>query len=220
MTDAKTPTSHMDTLYAQAAEFQRFLPGATLVGGSAIAYYCHHRRSDDHDHVLPNLHDNYDSIVDTLNNVDGWQLSRTASNRPNTILGTYKDYMAGVRQLRRKRPLQTQAISVGAHTLTLPTLNECARIKLWMLTQRQHLRDFVDVAALTDIIGVDDMRNIVNQMDDYYTIDASVKQMTLIALVSDFPRDKNTVAHIKSYKNILPPYDDWRQVTTICRQLI
>jgi len=76
-----------------AAKLQRLVPDAVLVGGSAAAFYAHHRRSFDHDHVLADLRDRFDAVLDALES----DTNRVTYGK--IILGRLGDIEAGVRQL-------------------------------------------------------------------------------------------------------------------------
>lgn len=55
-----------------AARLQELVPDAVLVGGSAAALYAGHRDSYDHDHVLADLDDRFDAVLDAVESHDGW----------------------------------------------------------------------------------------------------------------------------------------------------
>jgi hypothetical protein len=90
---------------------QSVLPGAVLVGGTASALYTGHCFSFDHDHVLPDLRERFDSVLAELEAVAGWETARV--NRPVQILGSLDGVETGVRQLRRPQPLETTVMRVG-----------------------------------------------------------------------------------------------------------
>src|SRR5215211_113509 len=52
-----------EQLLSSAAHLQEILPGATLVGGTAVAIFAQHRLSRDADHVLPDLRDRFDTVL-------------------------------------------------------------------------------------------------------------------------------------------------------------
>lgn len=80
-TDADTPDSGVDPALAEvvlesAARLQRIVPDAILVGGSAAAYYAGHRISFDHDHVLTDLRERFDVVLDALEREPDWAMNR------------------------------------------------------------------------------------------------------------------------------------------------
>ena len=92
---------------------QSVLPGAVLVGGTATALYTKHRQSFDHDHVLVDLKERFDTVLAELESVAGWQTARI--KRPVLILGSLDGVETGVRQLPRAKPLETAVMRVGGH---------------------------------------------------------------------------------------------------------
>ncbi|MGH3924627.1 MAG: hypothetical protein ACRDTT_17500, partial [Pseudonocardiaceae bacterium] len=59
-----------------AARLQELVPDAVLVGGSAATLYAGHRDSYDHDHVLADLADRFDAVLDAVESQDGWVTNR------------------------------------------------------------------------------------------------------------------------------------------------
>ena len=64
-----------------AGRLQELVPDAVLVGGSAAALYAGHRDSYDHDHVVRNLADRFDAVLDALESEDGWVTNRRHSRK-------------------------------------------------------------------------------------------------------------------------------------------
>jgi hypothetical protein len=114
-----------EVVLASLCRLQSVPPDAVLVGGTASALYAAHRFS--FDHVLPNLRDRFDSVLEELEAVAGWETARV--RRPVLILGSLDGVETSVRQLRRTQPLETTVIRVGEYAGTLPTLPEVLRIK-------------------------------------------------------------------------------------------
>lgn len=75
-----------------AAQLQVTVPDAVLVGGSAAALHAGHRDSFDHDHVLADLIDRYETVLDAVEATEGWATSVRASRDPDVIkeLSRYK----------------------------------------------------------------------------------------------------------------------------------
>ena len=78
-----------------------------LVGGSAAALHAHHRESLDHDHVVADLAERFDSILENLEALGEWSTARVQPGK--IILGELGGIETGVRQLLRSRPLETTA---------------------------------------------------------------------------------------------------------------
>ncbi|MDE0196423.1 MAG: hypothetical protein OXP08_12830, partial [bacterium] len=96
-----------------AARLQSVVPDAVLVGGSAAALHAGHRDSLDHDHVLADLIDRYEAVLEAVEATEGWATSVRASKPPFTIMGRLDGIEAGLRQMRRVRPLETVEVAVG-----------------------------------------------------------------------------------------------------------
>ena len=72
-----------DLVLSSAAQLQRILPDAILVGGTASAIYAEHRFSRDADHVLTDLRQRFDEVLAELESVAGWKTARV--KRPGPI---------------------------------------------------------------------------------------------------------------------------------------
>src|ERR1700733_316415 len=102
----------LDRVLEKAAELQELVLGAVLVGGTAAALYARHRESLDHAHVLADLDERFDSILEHLEALADWS---TAKAQPGKIiLGELGGIETGVRQLLRSRPLEIAEVEVGA----------------------------------------------------------------------------------------------------------
>ncbi len=64
-----------------------------LVGGSAAALWANHRFSDDHDHVLQDLSDRFDAVLEAVEATDGWVTNRVTPGK--IILGELGDIESG-----------------------------------------------------------------------------------------------------------------------------
>ena len=92
---------------ASAARLQEVVPDAVLVGGSAAALHAGHRDSFDHGHVLADLVERYQEVLEAVEATEGWATSVRASKPPFTIMGSLGGVEAGLRQMRRQRPRPT-----------------------------------------------------------------------------------------------------------------
>src|SRR5215831_11064995 len=93
-----------------ASRLQQIVPDAVLVGGSAAALYAGHRDSYDHDHVLADLRDRFDVVLEAVESEGGWVTNRVVPGK--IILGQLGDIEAGVRQMIRTRPLETTQVTL------------------------------------------------------------------------------------------------------------
>jgi hypothetical protein len=100
-----------EQVLSAAARLQHIIPQAVLVGGTASAIHAKHRFSRDADHVPTDLKERFDSVLEELESVSGWQTARV--QRPVQILGSLDGIETGVRQLIRDVPLETAEIDWG-----------------------------------------------------------------------------------------------------------
>jgi hypothetical protein len=200
------------------------VPDAVLVGGSAAALHAGHRESFDHDHVLVDLDQRYAQVLDAVEASDGWATSVRASRPPMTIMGSLDGIQAWLRNLRRTRPLETVSIEVapGAN-VTAPTAEEALRVKAYLVVQRNAVRDYLDVVALADYIGVDHAGEILRHIDDYYDDRSqqagSVRTSLALALAHPKPVDVDVIAELPRYRGLDPRWHDWSSVVASCRDL-
>lgn len=206
-----------------AARLQQLVPEAVLVGGSASAAYAGHRVSLDHDHVLRDLGLRYAAVLGALESQADWRLARHLDGR--VILGSFGDIEAGVRQLRRHRPLEvrTEVLPSGA-ALTVPTPEEALRVKAYLVTVRNTARDYLDTAALADWYGVPAAANVLADIDSYYTDPAASADRPLAAqlvrlLHVSRPRDPNDLERLSSFRELAPRWRSWDEVRRVNREV-
>lgn len=207
-----------------AARLQQLVPDAVLVGGTAAAFHAGHRESLDHDHVLADLAERYAEVLDAVEASDGWATSVRASRPPLTILGSLDGIEAGLRQMQRSRPLETQEVTLAPGTsVTVPTAAEMLRVKAYLVVQRNQVRDYLDVVALADRIGDDEAVDILQSIDEYYVDRSretgSVLTALVAALADPAPRDDQVTRELPRYKGLSPRWHDWADVTAACREL-
>ena len=210
-----------EKLLAHAAILQAKVPSAVLVGGTAAALHAGHRISFDHDHVLADLSRHYDEATTALESIAGWKTKRRI--RGKLILGEFGHIDAGLRNLRRSAPLETTTITTGeGKKLTLPTIEEMLRIKAFLLVQRNATRDYLDVAALSDHLGLPKNARALDEMGRLYAEFAGEGGDILLSIVLKLthpdPYDLTDV-DLNEYKGIITPWNDWHAVETECRKL-
>lgn len=206
-----------------AAHLQEIVPDAVLVGGSAAAFYAEHRQSFDHDHVVTDLAVRYADVVEAVEATEGWATSVRASSPPLTLLGSLDGVEAGLRQLRRTRPLEIEVVDVGGHALRVPTLVECLRIKAYLVVQRNQVRDYLDVVALADRLGSAGAVEALSEIDAYYADRSGESDSVLTVLTQRLsqpdPRDVRVTRQLSSYKGLVPRWQDWGAVVEACQAL-
>jgi hypothetical protein len=206
-----------------AARLQAIVPDAVLVGGSAAALWANHRTSFDHDHVLEDLRTRFDAVLDAIEATDGWVTNRVAPGK--IILGELGDIESGVRQLIRNVPLEVVEVALpSGHVLRVPTPDEILRIKGYLVVRRNQVRDFLDVAALSDQAGVAHAADVLTHIDEYY-VDQRGSESEGVAtqlarqLADPRPADSRTIVQLVRYKELDARWTDWKNVTDVCRSV-
>jgi hypothetical protein len=211
----------LDDVLEKAAQLQALVPGAVLVGGSAAVLHVHHRESLYHDHVVEDLAARFDSILEHLEALGDWSTARAQPGK--IILGELGGIETGVRQLLRSRPLETTEIDVQGQRLVIPTAAEILRIKAWLALSRNQTRDYLDVAALTDRIGLDEAATVLRGIDDYYADlnhrPEAVATQLVRQLADPRPRDAEVTAQLDSYKALDERWQDWSAVKAVLADL-
>ena len=207
-----------------AARLQEVVPDAVLVGGSAAALHAGHRDSFDHDHVLADLVDRYEIVLAAVEATEGWATSVRASKPPFTIMGRLGGVEAGLRQMRRSRPLETMEVDLGdGRSVVAPTAAEALRVKAFLVVQRNVVRDYLDVVGLADHLGLDHAVEILSHIDEYYVDrsaeSGSVLTSLVIALADPNPRDTEVIDELPRYKGLAARYHRWGDVVETCRDL-
>lgn len=213
----------LERVLSSAARLQEIVPDAVLVGGSAAAMYAGHRESFDHDHVLTDLSERYAEVVEAVEASEGWVTSVRASTPPLTLLGSLDGIEAGLRQLRRRRPLEIEEVAVGERVLRAPTLPECLRVKAYLVVQRNQTRDYLDTVALAERLGRTEAVEVLIAIDDYYADRSDGADSVLTVLVQRLsepsPRDVRVTEQLPAYKGLAPRWHDWATVATACADL-
>lgn len=218
------PSANVQRVLASASRLQELVPDAVLVGGTAAALYAGHRDSFDHDHVLADLAERYEQVLEAVEASEGWATSIRASSPPLTILGSLDGVEAGLRQMRRVRPLETARCELSDEmSVVVPTLEEMLRIKAYLIVQRNYVRDYLDVAALSETVGIDESISVLRDIDDYY-VDRSGEYGSVLtalaaALAHPEPRDTDVIDELPRYKGLEPRWHDWSTVQDQCQEL-
>ena len=206
-----------------AARLQEIVPDAVLVGGSAAALWANHRFSCDHDHVLEDLGSRFDAVLDAIEATDGWVTNRVTPGK--IILGELGDIESGVRQLIRNRPLEvTEVMLPSGHVLRVPTPDEILRIKGYLVVRRNQVRDYLDVAALSDRYGISHAADVLGHLDVYYSDQRGsepegVATQLARQLADPRPADVRTIQQLGQYKGLDARWTDWRNVAEVCRSV-
>jgi hypothetical protein len=206
-----------------AARLQKVVPDAVLVGGSAAALWADHRSSYDHDHVLEDLEARFDAVLEAIEATNGWVTNRVTPGK--IILGELGDIESGVRQLIRDAPLEVVEVALpSGQTLRVPTPDEILRIKGYLIVRRNQVRDYLDVAALSDRYGISHAADVLGHIDDYYSDQRGAEAegvATQLArqLAAPKPADARTITQLGQYKGLDARWTDWKNVTDLCRSV-
>ena len=205
-------------LLESAAHLQRLVPGAVLVGGSAAILYADHRESRDHDHVVSDLADRFEMVLEAVEEDEGWATNRVAPGK--VILGNLDGIEAGVRQTLRKTPLEVTAVTVpSGGEVTVPTVEETLRIKAFLIVRRNQTRDYLDLAALSDHIGVDRAAEVLSDIDAFYADQnddgEGVASQVVRQLSEPRPADGSTIDQLSSYRRLQKRWSDWSVVADV-----
>jgi hypothetical protein len=212
------PLPDWEHVLSAAAHLQQILPGATLVGGTAVAIYAGHRQSHDADHVLTDLRGHFDDVLAVLESVAGWRTARVT--RPVQILGSLDGIETGVRQLIRTQPLEVTETTAGGVRLVVPTEAECLRIKAALILQRNATRDYLDFAALADRVGPDATLAALADFDRLYPQPSgeSAVQQLQIQLGHALPYDLDGT-NLTEYRRLHADWQDWSRVQEVCARI-
>jgi len=204
-----------ERVLAAAAHLQAFVPEAVLVGGTASAVHADHRFSYDDDHVVSDLSSRFEDVLRTLESQVGWKTNRLKP--PVLILGNLDGVETGIRNLIRAAPLETETVETKFGPIVLPTLEEMARIKGWLIETRNATRDFIDFVALADKIehlrGEATLTESLIEMDNLYPQENGHSVVLQLAkqLAEPKPYDLGD-ADLSIYRLLSDRWGDWSAV--------
>ena len=222
--DRTSGAPELDEVLRSAARLQQVVHDAVLVGGADAALHAGHRDSFDHDHVIADLARRYEDVLEAVEATDGWATSVRASRPPMTIMGSLGGIEAGLRQMRRTRPLETVAVDLGDGLVVVaPTADDMLRVKAYLVVQRNQVRDYLDVVALADHLGPTRTHEALSVIDDYYDDRSGEHGSVLTSLVMHLadpsPRDDVVTRELHRYKRLDERWHDWRAVVSACEAL-
>lgn len=224
--NAYASDSQVGPLFARvlesAATLQRIVPDPVLVGVTAATPLATHSDSLDHDHVLPDLRDRFDVVLEAIESTEGWVTNRIVPGK--LILGQLGDIETGVRQMIRKTPLEVEIFHLPSGSdIRVPTFEETLRIKAYLIVRRNQTRDFLDVAALAARYGLERSGHVLSHIDAFYadqrSSDDGVASQLARQLAEPRPTDQRTTRELAHYKGLQPAWQDWNRTVAVCRTL-
>jgi hypothetical protein len=192
------------------------LAGGIAVGGTASVIYAGHRLSTDTDHLLMDLREHFDEVLDKLSESPEWKTARL--KRPVLILGRIQNCDVGFRQSLRTSPIETVKAATPYGDLVIPTLDEMIGMKAYLLYQRNEVRDFLDFAALTECTNEGEVIASLMKLDERYgeLQTSSVRLEVSRTLAKPAPVDLEST-DLSYYKALADEWHDWSRTETICR---
>jgi hypothetical protein len=120
----------------------------------------------------------------------------------------------------RKVPLEVATISVpSGGEVTVPTIEEALRIKAFLIVRRNQTRDYLDLAALAECLGIAEAARALARIDDYYADqheDGDGVASQLARQLSDpQPADHAVTGQLSSYRRLQKQWSDWTAVKAI-----
>ncbi len=191
---------------------------AESLRGAAAILYADHRESQDHDHVVADLADRFEIVLEAVEGDGGWATNRVTPGK--VILGNLDGIEAGVRQMIRRTPLEVSTIILpSGGEVTVPTLEETLRIKAFLLVRRNQTRDHLDLAALSEQLGLERAALTLSRIDDYYADQHQegdgVASQLVRQLSEPRPADRSVTEQLSSYRRLRRRWSDWGAVTDV-----
>lgn len=209
------PNPDFEAVIAEGGALQAHLPWLRLicVGRTAAALHAGHRYSTDADHVGLDVRDQFEEMKIALTDWEGWKTKRV--RRPVSILGERHGIRLGVGQQRRRFPLDATKVK----DLWIPTAEETLRIKAWMMAERGATRDFLDVAALGDLLGAARASEALAPLSDLYdAVGTETATMRFAQAAMGRPTDEDVV-DLRAYRGLAARYQDLEYVVRRVREI-
>lgn len=159
-------------------------------------------------------------VLDALEREKEWVTNRVRPGK--IILGELGDIEAGVRQLIRSVPLETQLVRLpSGRQVQVPTAQETLRIKGFLIVKRNQTRDYLDVAALATRYGEGAAARTLAEIDRFYTdpeqTGTPLADQLVRQLADPRPKDARTTTNLANYKALGPRWHQWSTVVDSCR---
>ncbi len=150
-----------DEVLSVACRFQNlFNRNPVLVAGTSIEI------NNNNGRILNNLKENYQEILDILDNVVGLKTNRI--QKTVSISGSLDGIETGIWQLRRTTPLEKRTYTLKQNSFIFLTEAELLRIKGFLILMRNATRDYLDFLAMVDYLGIKKSLNALLNFDELY----------------------------------------------------
>lgn len=196
---------------------QRLVGDGIAVGGTAATIYAGHRLSFDTDHLLMNLREHFDEVLDKLSDSPEWKTARL--NRPVLILGSINETEVGFRQSQRTKPIETRIVRTFVGDLVIPTLDEMLGMKAFLAYRRKTARDFLDFAALSTCAGEAEVLESLMKLDERYGELQTNSVRLEVARTLSAPQPVDLVkVDLSHYRALAAEWHDWARTREICKK--
>lgn len=214
----------LERVLEQAALLQKLIPEAVLVGGSAAAFYAARRYSEDHDHVLADLAERFEVVLEALEADGSYEINRVTPGK--IIIGARGGIEYGIRQLIRLRPLEVQMeLLPSGNMVRVPTFEETLRVKAFLLVTRNSVRDHLDVSALGVKMGIKEAGRVLSTIDDYYQdqfqkLESGTVASALVGMLfNPQPIDEASSKALSQYKDLDARWHNWNDIKTVLKEI-
>jgi hypothetical protein len=155
-------------------------------------------------------------VLEAVEEDEGWATNRVTPGK--VVLGNLDGIEAGVRQMIRRVPLEvTTVVLPSGGEVTVPTAEEALRIKAFLIIRRNQTRDYLDLAALSEYLGLNRAAETLARMDDYYADQHEAGDGVASQLVRQLsdprPADIAVTKQLSSYRRLRKRWSDWSAVT-------
>jgi len=122
--------------------------------------------------------------------------------------------------LIRNEPLETHELEVGGQHLRLPTKAEMLRIKAVLVLKRNATRDYVDLVAMTDHLGLESAIEALRTFDRLYPQPGGASALQQLAIQLSIPQPYDLEGtKLAEYKGLEPRWHDWNAVCMVTSDL-
>jgi hypothetical protein len=203
----------MEAIINISIRSQSLVDGSIPTGGTVASYYAKHRVSYDVDHLLLHMTEESHEIIQALSKQKDWKPYKV---KDVIVLGKLGGIEVGFRQMIRKTPIKTTQVQTKSGIWVIPTIEEITSFKAILTSKRNHVRDYLDFAALADTIHDDQkVLEILKSLNEGYSNDFVYEVAK--SLSNPNPDDFDEV-DLSKYKNLDPKWQDWEKIKSICQK--